>query len=403
MKPLRLQPLDYASAAGFLVYSSSVVITPVCLVILAGELAFGLAAGGFLEALRGFMVFIVLFASGFAAARWGKVKALGGGSLLLGAGLLLYAAAPSYEVVLCAMALMGVGSGVVEGLINPLIQRMHPQDSGRYLNILNGFWSVGVLATALVAGELLTREMSWRPIVAVLGGMSVITGAAFLAMSRQAPTEQSNSSGQMLRQMLSIARLGRFWLYMAAMFFGGAAEGAYTFWSASFIQIEHDGLPRAGGIGTASFSAGMILGRFGSGWFVGQKRLRRLILASAAAGFGASWLVPMIDGLLTLYAVLFVAGLTIACFWPSIQAYAADRLSVDATALLILLSCAGIPGFAFASWVMGEIGEAAGLGWAFAMIPIFFVLLALSIGTDRWQDHRRARPASPPGNQEDGV
>ena len=158
---LKLKRMDYAGAVGFLAYSWSAVVTPICLLAMAKDLNFTLAGGGAIDAVRTLLVLIVLLASGFAAARWGKVVVLGVGSLVLAAGMFLYALAPVHVAILGAMVLVGTGGGLLEGLINPLVQDSHPKDSGRYLNFVNGFWSVGVLSSVLIVGELLTRGVSW--------------------------------------------------------------------------------------------------------------------------------------------------------------------------------------------------------------------------------------------------
>jgi fucose permease len=126
----------------------------------------------------------------------------------------------------------------------------------------------------------------------------------------------------------------------------------------------------------------MIAGRMLSGHYVSQKNLRKLILLSSIAGIGVSIAVFAIASIAAFYIGLFAAGLTVACFWPSIQSYAADCLDVDTTMLFILLSCGGIPGFGFASWVMGVIGDYAGLRASFAVIPFFFLALLFIIVTD---------------------
>ena len=64
-------------------------------------------------------------------------------------------------------------------------------------------------------------------------------------------------------------------------------------------------------------------------------------------------LIPSMTSLWWLAVVFALAGLGIACLWPSLQSYAADCIHHDHTMLFILLSCGGIPGFALASWAMG--------------------------------------------------
>ncbi|MCF7853797.1 MAG: MFS transporter [Candidatus Pacebacteria bacterium] len=377
---MRLHRLDYASSSGFLLYSSSSVITPICLVHLSRELNFNLAQGGAVEAIRCLLMVLILLVSGFVAARWGKVRMLGLSAFVLSTGLVLYAFAPSYATVLIIMGAIGLSSGVLEALINPLIHELHPNDSGRYLNFVNGFWSAGIVGTVLIAGELLTRGVSWRVIVCAIGGLGSISGILFLVhASHGSRLHKPVSFADTFGHAQKILRRRGFWVFAAAMFFGAGAEGAYTFWTATFVQLQHGGTPRAAGLGTACFAGGMLLGRFAFGRFVPQHRLRTLLLLSSAAGFLVSWTIPMADSLTTLFMLLFVAGLTVACFWPSIQGYATDRISHDATMVFILLSCMGIPGFGLTTWVLGVVAEKTTLRTSFLIIPFVFLALVVTL------------------------
>jgi MFS family permease len=381
----RLHPLDGASAAGFLAYSASASIVPIALVILLREIGEDLAAGGMIDAVRNIAIFAVLFMSGLIAARWGKARSIGLGAIAMGLGLAGFAFAPNYPWLLAAAAFGGLGAGMLEGLINPLVQDLHPRDSGRYLNFINGFWSIGVLATMLGLGELLTRGLGWRTAAGALAAFCIAVGILFLALNRHAPATPATTAGESLGRMAAILRHPRFWLFAPCMALAGGAEAGYMFWSASWIQLEFAGLPREGGIGAACFAGGMIAGRFGAGWLVGQRWLLALLVGSSAVGalIGASLL--LVSSLGTLYVGLFAIGLAAACLWPSLQSYAAEQLPVDSTMLFILLSCAGIPGFAATVAGMGWIGDRAGLATSFAVLPGLLAALAgLLLLERRW-------------------
>lgn len=386
---LRPGPLDAAAILAFLCYSASAVATPLCLVQVARELDLSLARGGAIEAMRSGLILAVLLASAFAAAHWGKARALGIGLLGLAAGALLYALAPGYGAVLGAIALIGAGSGLVEALINPLVQEQHPDDSGRYLNLVNAFWSVGIVITVLIGGEWLTRTGRWRPVAGVIGGVSLLTGGWFLALARRFGHVRQHGLGAVWRHKHAILCHPRFPVFVAMMLLAGAVEGGLTFWTASFIQLHHGGLARAAGFGTACFAGGMMAGRLAGGWWVAQRHLHRFILISALAGAVVSLGLPFVRSLAGLHASLFAAGLSVACFWPSIQAYAVDRTGCEPTALFILLSCAGIPGFAGAAWLMGWIGDRAGLDASLMLLPAGFLLLA---GATVLERRTRQRP-----------
>ena len=147
-----MRPLDWSNALGFMVYACSAIITPMALLILLKEFAVDLGDSGMLELSRSLLIVCALLLSGFIAGCLGKARSLCMSCIVLSAGLILYAFAPHIGVVYLALAIVGFGGGVIEGLINPLVQDQHPDDSARYLNVVNGFWSVGVLLTILSRG-----------------------------------------------------------------------------------------------------------------------------------------------------------------------------------------------------------------------------------------------------------
>jgi len=285
-------------------------------------------------------------------------------------------------------------------LLNPLVQDEHPTDSGRYLNIVNAFFSVGVLVSVLVVGDLLTRGVSWRLLVSGIGALALVTGVLFIAFGRGSVHHRgaTKESGELplgtWHHAKAIVREPLFWIFSVAMFCGGGAEGAFTFWSASYIQINFETLARAGAFGTAAFAGGMVVGRLASGHFVGQDGLRTLIIVSALVGVAASLGAWAINSQIGFFMIVFVAGLSIACFWPSIQSHAASRIPLDSTMLFILLSCAGIPGFGLTSWIMGLVAETYGLRASLLVIPAELALLAIVMVVSLRFESRRRSPAA---------
>lgn len=381
---LHFHPLDYAACLGFLAYSASATATPIILVTLSRELGFGLAGAGALEVARSALIFMTLLVSGFLAAHLGKVRALAGASFFLGVGLLLYSQAPVYAAVLLALALMGIGGGVIEALINPLVEELHRDDAGRYLNIINGFWSVGVLLTMLTGGEILSRTGTWRPLILIICGVSLLCGSLFLLLRKTGAGRVRIPMRDVWGHKAEILRHRGFWLFSTLMFFGGAAEGVFTFWTASYVQLVHEGSPRMAGVAAALFSLGMIATRFGGGLWVPQRHLLRFVRGSILLGIGVSLLFPGVPPGVVFYGLLFLGGCSVASFWPSLQALAVERLPLDSTSLFILLSCGGIAGFSFSSWIIGWLAERTSLQQAFYLVPgLFVVLLALTLKIPR--------------------
>lgn len=378
---------DYAAFGSFSAYASGSVVVPVALVSLARELGFPLQAGGMtasgaLHLGRTLTMVASMLFCGFAAGRWGKRRSLGWSVVLMGAGMGVCAVTPAYGILLLALMVAGTGEGVVEGLATPFVQDLHPAEPGRYINFSHAFWSVGVLVTVLLSGALLSLGVSWRWIVGGVAALTLIPAAMLLLPARPGhrlaehpePLHWRTVSGQ----ALAIVRIPRFWLFFAAMFVAGGGEFCLTFWCASYIQLQFTPDAWAGGVGTACFAAGMVLGRTGWGYAIRQHQLHSLVLGSALAGTAITLFFPVLTGLWLFFGLLFLAGVATAPFWPSVQSRCADRLpETDTTMLFILLSCAGVPGCGFFTWLMGYLGDrSAGLGGAFFIVPACYLTLA---------------------------
>jgi fucose permease len=393
---------DYATFLSYFVYAAGTVAVPVTLVALSKDLGFslehgGMTAGGALHLIRSMAIVAAMLLCGFVAGRTGKRLAMGLAVLLLATGLAFCAMAPSYPVLLLALLLAGFGEGTFEGLATPFVHDLHPQESGRYINFTHSFWSVGVLVTVLAGGWLLADSGSWRTAMGAVSALAFVAALWLLLPTRthgHAPPEDEPAPWRKVAgQAKAIMRMPRFWLFFAAMFLAGGGEFCLTYWSASYLQINFGTGAFGGGAGVACFAGGMILGRSGWGCLIHQQRLNRLVLCSALAGTVVTFLLPWQTRAGGLMLLLFFAGICTAPFWPSIQSYSADRLSgADKTMLLIMLSCAGIPGCGFFTWLMGLMANRYGLRPAFFLVPGCYLGLAALMAVDR-----RSRQRIPQG------
>jgi len=308
--------------------------------------------------------------------------------VLMGMGMGLCALAPGYGMLLLALMVAGVGEGMIEGLATPLVRDLHPDEPGRYINFSHAFWSVGVLVTVLVSGGLLSLGVSWRILMGGVAAVALIPAALLLLPSRSGTGYPEHPEPLHWRVVgghaLTILRRPRFWLFFAAMFVAGGGELCLTFWSASYIQLSFTPEPWAGGFGVACFAAGMVVGRTGWGYFIKQHQLKTLLIGSGVAGALITACFPVLENLYLFFGLLFLAGIATAPFWPTVQSYCADRLpGTDTTMLFVLLSCAGIPGCGFFTWLMGYIADQSGeLSTAFYLVPGCFLTLVVLIVLD---------------------
>ncbi len=367
--------IDRAANASLFFYAVSAVSLPICLVQINREMGFSLTQAGAFGFISSLEQLAVLILSGFIAARFGKVRVLRAALLILAAGLLLFTQISSYPMAVAIILVIGVGSGFLEALLTPLVENLYPEDNGSKQNLLHSFWPIGVLVSTLTIGELLSRGISWRWVFAGIAVLVALVNLLYPSpKSVSLPRARSDFShiGEILRQP-------KFWVLGFALFFAGGAEGGFTYWLASYIQLNLGQLPRAGGIGTAAFALGMFVGRRSTSFLANHMKLKTILTLSAMLSIFTGLGFFVVNTLWGVYLAVFFAGLTIACFWPSLQTYAVRVIPVDATLLMILLSCLGLLGFSSATLAMGALGDLGGLRSSFIVVPLYLLLLLVLV------------------------
>ncbi len=242
------------------------------------------------------------------------------------------------------------------------------------MNLVHAFWPVGVCATLLIVGELLSWGISWRYIfpglALLMAGLNLLYPSSKKLILPKSRSDFSHS--------LEIFSQPRFWFLGMALFFSGGAEGGFAFWTASYIQIHFDALPRAGGIGAAFFAIGMVIGRFSTSKLAHKIKLKKLLFSFTVCSFILSLLFFLIvPSLYFLFAFMLAMGFTIACLWPSIQSYSASVLDADPTMLMVFIACFGTTGYSSATLFMGIIGDSWSLQKSFIIAPIYLTLLII--------------------------
>lgn len=392
--PLRFGRHDYGIFLLYVTYAAGSLIVPLALVQIALDLGFtlqegGRADGGGLLVARSVAMMVTLVACGFWAGRWGTRRTLGVSILFMAAGIGLVALAPWYGVLFLAMLLAGLGEGVIEGLATPFIQDMHADEPGRYTNFGHSFWSVGMLATVIICGGALAYGVSWRLLAGGIAVLGLIP--AILILQRPGPGETIREHAHELHwtevwgQARQILRMPRFWLFYAGMFLGGGGEFCLTFWAASHIQMNFGASAWYGGLGTGCFALGMLLARTLYAMLIRDRHLPHLVTISAFAGVLVTMTLPWVAHSMGLFFwLLFLSGVATAPLWPSVQSYSVTRLpKADMTMLLILLSCAGIPGCGALVYLMGVIGDLSGsLASGFYLVPVCYGALGCMVLVD---------------------
>lgn len=389
----KLGRYDYATYLTYIAYSSCSVIVPVVLVEIAHTLQFplesgGQGAGGALQIGRSLFMVLAMVMCGFIAGRWGKRISTGVSVLVMGAGIGIAAIAPGYGVIFLALAVAGLGEGVIEGLCTPILQDLHEKDEpSRYINFGHGFWSIGIVAMTLIVGFLLQQHINWRYILAGVAFISLLPALMFLLPEKKNVFKVEKIDFKTtLSHAVTILKSGRFWIFFVLMFLGGGAEFGLTFWASSFLRITLNATPFQGAMATLIFSIGMIIGRLGSAALIPQRKLFHMLFITSGSGIVLGILLSLAPSLWLCYLLFLLLGLSCSTLWPSTQSYCTDRMPfLDSTVVYIILSCAGTPGCGILTWLLGTFGDNFGLRISILLVPLCLILFAALLLFERFR------------------
>ncbi|HHN47083.1 MAG TPA: MFS transporter, partial [Planctomycetes bacterium] len=121
-------------------------------------------------------------AGGWLASRFGVVRVLAGSQVLLGAGLLLYAAYPGIGWPLVLVISCTMSGNALVGIGNKAAVELMPKKSGRGANLLHGVNALGKLAGPIIAGIFI--GIWWRAGFAATGAMPLVLAVLVMALGR---------------------------------------------------------------------------------------------------------------------------------------------------------------------------------------------------------------------------
>src|SRR5207302_965759 len=119
------------------------------------------------------------------------------GSLSTGAGV--------YNIIWIGALITGIGWGLVETVVNPLIASLYPEEKTGKLNTLHAWWPGGLVIGGLLGVALSAAGLGWQIKLAVVM-LPAVAVVALCVGVRFPPTERAAagvSMGEMFRELLN--------------------------------------------------------------------------------------------------------------------------------------------------------------------------------------------------------
>jgi MFS family permease len=252
------------------------------------------------------------------------------------AGAVIYIFAKDATMLFIGTLCIGIGNGMVEAALNPLVVTLYPDKKTTMLNRFHVWFPGGFVIGGLIAYFVLRQlELDWRILMIPLFICVVIYGAMFLRL-KFPPTERvakGISTGEMFKACLNPL----FLVMLACMFLTAATELGTTQWIEGLLKGSN-----VSGILVLVFIFGiMALGRSFAGPVVHRLNPNgMLIFSSIFAGLGLVLLSQTSGYAAFGAAAVFAVG--VCFFWPTMLGFVSEYMPKTGALGLSLMGGAGM-------------------------------------------------------------
>jgi MFS family permease len=332
--------------------------------------------------------FVGIFAGkaflGFAAAiliggplcdALGMKALLGVAWLLHISGVLLTIFAPSYGALELATFVVGLGNGLVEAVINPLIATVYAEEKTQRLNMLHAWWPGGLIIGGLTAYVLTRLGLGWQIKMATILIPACVYG--LMILGQKFPATERVASGVSASAMFREALRPMFLLLASCMVLTAATELAPNQWMESVLRnIAHT----PGILVLAYISGLMFVMRHFAGAIARKLSPIGLMLGcSVLAGIGLFALSYAHDAF-TAFAAATIFGTGVCYFWPTMLAVTSEQFPKGGALLLGVMGAIGNIAVDRTLPLMGKIYDRYGAAQSFRYVSVAPITLVCVFG-----------------------
>lgn len=320
---------------------------------------------------------IGILVTGPLADRWGAKCFALLGNALIAVSLVGAAWAPSYAWLALALAVLGLGAGLLDMVLSPVVAALHPERRSSAMNWLHSFYCVGAGVTILAGTWVLRAGGGWATACLLLLPLPVALLVLFAPLHFPALTHEQTRT-----PLRALIRQRWFALALLAIFLGGATELGLAQWLPAYAETSLGFPAWVGGTALLLFSIAMALGRM----VIGAAGRKLDPFRVMAWGCGLSVALFLLGAFLPLpmwaLSACIAAGFTGSCLWPTMLAVTADRYPTGGASMFGALAALGNAGGIFMPWLVGWMADLANLSLGLAtsavapavMLPLVLVL-----------------------------
>ena len=276
--------------------------------------------------------------------------------------------------------LLGISHGLVEGVINPLMASLYPDEKTRRITSVHAWWPAGLIIGGLLAVALTNLGLAWQ----VKLGLILVPAVIYLvmALSLTYPVTERVMSNVPTGDMWKQAMRPLFLVLWVCMWMTAAIEMGPDQWFPRVMgELVPQLSPAAGsGVLFLVYTGGLmfVLRMWGSN-VTHKSPVVTMIVSSLLSAVGLYWLGAL-DSTSSAVVALTAAtlfGIGKTFLWPTMIGITAEQFPRGGALLLSLMGGTGLLSVAIVLPIMGARMDQFGPGAALQMVAVLGAILTV--------------------------
>lgn len=306
-------------------------------------------------------------------------------NLLCALGLILLTILPEmtpdpFTGILIAVTVYAVGGGLLEVIINPIIESCPSDNKEAAMSILHSFYSWGCVAVILFSTIFFRlMDISHWKVITILW---TIVPIANLILFPFAPVAAAAGMRDKKLSSLVLIKSKGFWMMLVMMFAAGASEMTVSQWVSAFAETGLHVSKTVGDIaGTMFFALLFGLSRTIYGRLGVRLDLIRSMRVCSLICIASYLLIALSPSPVAALIGCGICGFSVGIFWPGTVSLTAQRFAGGGTLVFSLLAFAGDVGCTSGPTLAGAVASAMGdrLSIGIGAAAVFPAIMAVCV------------------------
>lgn len=357
------------------IFSISMTMLAPLIVLIGADFGQGISGSGFLYTVYYVSNIFFCLVSGKIMSRFGTRRSMAAAVAVFALTTFLFTRVHIFFFACIFMTIMGALATFIEAVGMAIVGDLAQDAASSNLSVTHAFAGVGAFVGVTYSGLMISMGYSWRDIY---GYFSIAVAVITVVFCLTPFPKMRAGEGGSLKELKELLKNRSFYPSYLSLFLYVGAEGGITGWLATYMTQSLGYSPLSASLFTGIIWICVTLGRMACSALVKRYPLRRIVVILDTICILSIFASVTSPGGPVLWLAVVGIGCGLSGMWPLIASSVMrdDESSGNVMSIVLLF---GYFGSSVVPYLIGVVGEFAGMTAAILSTTVVFLLLGLTV------------------------